>query len=59
MKDEDIQKFMDDNDELFRNLATKLWCPFCQKGKLPPFLNFGVHFNSAEGCKECYEALEK
>lgn len=58
MKDEDIQKFMDDNADLFKSLAQDLWCPSCQKAVPPPFFNLGEKFHSAEGCKSCYDSLQ-
>lgn len=57
MKNDEIQKFMDDNDELFRSLAEDLLCPCCKKVVKPPFFNLGESFHSAEGCKSCHDQI--
>lgn len=57
MEDDDIQKFMDDNSELFSSLANNLLCPACKQVVKPPFFNLGEAFHSAEGCKSCYDQI--
>lgn len=57
MEDDDIQKLLDDNGELFRSLSQDLLCPCCKKVVKPPFFNLGDAFHSAEGCKSCYDQI--
>lgn len=55
MTDDEIQKILDDNRELFKSLAENILCPSCREIVKPPFFNLGPKFHQAEGCKECYE----
>lgn len=57
MSDLDIDKFLNENEILFRSLGRDLKCPRCQKIVQPPFYNLGVDFNSFEGCSDCCDAI--
>lgn len=50
-----IKQFLDDNADLFRDLADCIVCPACRKKTRKPFYNLGPKFNSFEGCKKCAE----
>lgn len=55
MTEEEIQAFLDEHEQLFKDIAQMIICPGCGRPVKPPFFNLGVMYNWAEGCQYCYE----
>lgn len=53
--DDDIFQFLEENEELFRDLAECIICPSCKQKVRKPFYDLGPAYHHFEGCKACSE----
>lgn len=51
--EEEIQAFLDEHQDLMRDLSDSLVCPCCGEMVRGDKVNLGEKYNWAEGCKGC------
>lgn len=59
MKDKEIEKLIDDMRDLLEALEDSIRCPRCEEMVRGDKFNLGSKYNSFEGCKNCYEEIQK